>query len=106
MSWLTSRIVQPRSAELAEALEALLLEEHVTDGQRLVHDVDVGLEVGEEREGEADEHAGGVLLDGPVDELADLGEVEDGGQAVAHLGPGKPSRRALSKMFCRPVSSG
>ena len=73
-------------AQLPKAGEALLLEEHVADGERLVHDVDVGLEVGEEREGEADEHAGRVLLDGPVDELADLGEVEDRGQTGSHLG--------------------
>ena len=73
--------------------------------QSLVHDVHIGVEVGEEREGEPHEHPRGVLADRLVDELADLGELEDGGQAVTHVpAPGKPRSCALWKTFCRPVS--
>src|SRR5712692_6578367 len=47
-SALTARGADAAAAQLAEALEALLLEEHVAHGQGLGDDVHVGIDVGEE----------------------------------------------------------
>jgi hypothetical protein len=87
-------------AQLPEAPEAALLEEHVADRQGLVHDVHVRVEVREEREGEPHEHSRRVLADRLVDELADLGEVEDGLQPITHVSIGEAEElRALEHVL-------
>ena len=47
-------------------------------GEHLVEQQDVGIEVGRHREGEAHVHAARIALDRRVDELGDLGELDDG----------------------------
>jgi hypothetical protein len=58
------------AAEVGELLGALLLEGHVADGQDLVDEQDVGLDVDRHGEPEPHVHAGGVVLHGLVDEVA------------------------------------
>ena len=57
--------------------EALLLELGVADGEHLVDDQDLRLEVRGDGEGQAHVHAAGVALDRRVEELLDLGEGDD-----------------------------
>ena len=63
--------------QLGEALQAFALEGLVADGEDLVHEQYVGLDVDRHREPEAHVHARGVVLHRLVDELADAGEVDD-----------------------------
>ena len=63
--------------EVLDALLAFLLEEHVADGERLVHDEDVGLGDGGDGERDARDHAGGEVLHGHVHKVGQLGEVDD-----------------------------
>src|SRR5207248_1670680 len=71
---------QDRRATLAErlhAVEALLLERGIADGENLVDDEDLGIEMGGDSEGQADVHTAGVALGGRVEEAPDLGEGDD-----------------------------
>ena len=63
--------------EVLDTAPAFLLEEHVADGERLVHDEDVGLGDGGDGERDARDHAGGEILHGHVDEVGQLGEIDD-----------------------------
>ena len=63
--------------DLADPVDALLLEIAVTDRQRLVHHQHIGVDVGGHRKGQPHGHPGRVALDGVVDEVAELGEVDD-----------------------------
>jgi hypothetical protein len=74
MLWLTNRTVRPLLATLSEGL---LLELGVTDGQDLVDQQDLRLEVRRHREAQPHPHAAGVALDLRVDELAHAGEIDD-----------------------------
>ena len=49
----------------------------VADREDLVDDQDLGLEMGGHGEGQAHVHAAGVALDRRVEELLDLGELDD-----------------------------
>ncbi len=69
-----------RAAGLAQVLhapEAAALELRVTDGEHLVHEQDLGLEVSRDGEGEPHRHPARVALDRRVDELLDAGELDD-----------------------------
>ena len=57
--------------------DALALELGVTDGEDLVDDQHVRLQVRGHREGQAQVHAAGVALDRGVQEALDAGEVDD-----------------------------
>ena len=57
--------------------EALLLEVRVADGEHLVDEQDLGLEVRRDREREAQVHARRVALDRRVEELRRPGELDD-----------------------------
>ena len=57
--------------------DAFLLERFVADREHLVGDEDVGRERGRDREAQAHDHAGGIVLDRIVDVLADVGERDD-----------------------------
>ena len=57
--------------------EALLLEGEVADGEDLVDDQDLGLQVGGHRERQPELHAARVALHGRVDEGADVRELDD-----------------------------
>ena len=63
--------------EVLDALLAFLLEEHVANGERLVHDEDVGLGDGGDSKRDARDHAGGEVLHGHVHKVGQLGEVDD-----------------------------
>ena len=63
--------------ELGELVEALVGEALVADGQHLVHQQDIGIDVDRDREAEAHVHAGRVGLDRRVDEVLELGELDD-----------------------------
>src|SRR5436190_20691693 len=52
--------------------EAFLLKHHVANGQNLVDDEDLRLEMGSNGKGEPYVHAGAVALDRRVEELIDL----------------------------------
>ena len=60
MSWETSTTAQPPARRPVDPLEALPLERVVTDGEHLVDQEDVGVGVDDEREPEAQPHAGRV----------------------------------------------
>ena len=64
-------------ADLGHAAEAFLLELRVADGQYLVHQEDVGLEVCRHREGQPQVHARRVPLDRRVQETLDSSKIND-----------------------------
>ena len=76
MSWVTNTIVLPAVAHLVEHVEALLLEGRVADGQHLVDQQDVRVDLDRHRERQPDVHAGGVVLELEVLELLELGELD------------------------------
>src|SRR4030095_9305786 len=61
-------------AERPDAIEALVLEIGISDGQRLVHDQDVRTNRGGHAECEAHLHSARVRANGLIDVIADLGE--------------------------------
>ena len=79
-----------RRLHLPDAPDALVLKDRVADGQRLVDEQDIRIDVNGGRERQPHEHAARVRLHRPVDELADPGERLDGGQ------PRRRSPRATS----------
>ena len=94
-------------ALLAEDVHALLGEGRVADGEHLVDEHDVGVGLDHDREGEADHHARGVVLELEVDEVRELGELEHGVQpGAAPRGAPRPIITPLSATFSRAVSSG
>ena len=74
--------------EEADPVDALVLERGVPDGQDLVDDEDVGVDVHGDREPQPDVHARRVVLDGVVDELAQLAELDDLVEQPVGLGLG------------------
>ena len=83
------------AGHVAHFAQALLLEFHVAHREDLVHDHDLGVEMGGHREGQLDEHAAGVALDRSVDEIAAFGEFNDLIQLGIHLGPGHAQDGAI-----------
>ena len=67
--------------------EALVLELRVADGEDLVHDEDVGLDVRRDGESQAHVHAGAVALDGHVYERLHAAEGDDLVEALPDLRP-------------------
>ena len=65
------------AAELRDLLGALALELGVADGEDLVDEEQVGVDVDRDREAEPHVHARGVVLHRRVDEVLDAGEVDD-----------------------------
>src|SRR5262245_17702205 len=73
------------SAEVVELLQALALELGVTDGQHLIDQEDLRVDVDRDGEPEPYVHAGRVVLDRRVDEVLEPGEVDDLVEALAEL---------------------
>ena len=71
--------------ELAELVEALVREAFVADGEHLVDEQHVGIDVDGDGEAEPHVHAGRIGLDRRVDELPQLGEVDDLVEALLDL---------------------
>ena len=67
----------------------------VADGQDLVDDQDLRLQVGRDREGQPDVHPAGVALHRRVEELLDLGEGDDLVELAGDLGLPHPEDRAV-----------
>ena len=75
------------AGHVADLADALSLERRVAHGQHLVHQQDLGLEVGGDREGQPQVHPGRVVLDRRIDEALDLGEGDDLVELRADLRP-------------------
>ena len=69
----------------AELVEALLLEGGVADGEHLVDQQDVGVDLDRDGERQPHEHPRGVVLQLELDEFLELGEGDDVVEAVARL---------------------
>src|SRR6266404_2967211 len=65
------------AGDVAHFTEAFLLEIDVADGEDFIDEENFRLEMGGDSKGEADVHAGGVVLDGRVDEFFEFGEGHD-----------------------------
>lgn len=77
IAWL-NKYTGTRFEEFCDAVEALVAEPDIADGEDLVDEQDIRFHLGSDGEAEADFHAGGVVLDRHVQEVADIGEVDDG----------------------------
>ena len=80
--------------QLDDPLLALRPEDRVAGREDLVDDQHVGIDRRRDREPEAGPHARRVGLDRRVDELADVGEVDDAGQPLLHRLVGHAEERA------------
>ncbi len=80
-------------AEAVETIKTLFLERHVTDGKDLVDDENVRVDFG--RQGKPHIHSGRLFLYGGVDEVADIGEIDNTLLAGQHLAPGEPEQEAV-----------
>src|SRR5690349_11795601 len=65
------------ASDIAHFAETFFLEIDVADGEDFVHEKDFRLEMGGNGKGEADVHAGGVVLHLGVNEFFELGEGDD-----------------------------
>src|SRR4029077_10309 len=73
--------------ELADTVDALLLERGVADSQHLVDDEDVRVDVDRYSKTEPDIHTRRVVLHRAVDELCELAELDDLVEQAIGLGP-------------------
>ena len=85
MSCVTRRIVRPSSRAGLERVVALLLERGVPDGEDLVDQQDVGLDVDHHGERKPHLHPRRVVLELEVLEVLELGELDDGVVSLARL---------------------
>ncbi len=94
MSWVTRTTAFAVLASSRTRSLALLPEDLVAGGQDLVEEQDVGVHRGGDGETEACPHPGGVGLDRGVDELADVGVLDDRLRPAAHLAVVDPQEGA------------
>ena len=93
--------------EALERREALLLEALVADGEHLVEQQDVEVDLDRDRVREPDLHARREVLQLLVDEALELGEGDDLVEALARARRRvSPSSVPLMRMLSRAVSSG
>ncbi len=81
------------AGDVTHLSEAFLLEIDIANGEDFIDEENFRLEMGGDGKGQADVHAGGVVLDGSVDEFFELGEGHDfvefaGDFALAHAQDG------------------
>ena len=74
---MTSTIVLPSARRRSKCVEALLLERRVADGEHLVEEQHVGVDLDRDRVGEPHLHPRRVVLQLLVDEALELGERDD-----------------------------
>ena len=89
MSWVTNTIVRPSSRIRLNTSKHFCCERGVADGENLVDQQDVRVDLNRHREREPDVHAGGVVLELELLELAQFGEVDDRVIARAGLARGE-----------------
>ena len=77
----------PAAGDVLHLAEALLLKARVADGQHLVDDQDLRVEMRRHGEGQAHVHAARVALHRRVQEAADLAELDDLVELALDLGP-------------------
>ena len=106
MSCDTNTVVLPLLAELVQAVDALALEVLVADRERLVDHQDVGIDAGGDGEAQAHVHARAVGLDRALDELAELGEVDDRREALLDLRLAHAQDRAVQADVLAPGELG
>ena len=83
--------------ELRELVEALVGEALVADREHLVDEQHVGIDVDRHGEPQPHVHAGRVGLDRRVDELAQLGELDDLVEALLDLALGQAEHDAVDE---------
>ena len=91
----TKRTRPPGVAQLLHPPEAAALELGVADGEHLVDEQDLRLELCGDREGEANGHPARVPLDRRVDEALDAGELHDLGELPGDLATLHAEHRAV-----------
>ena len=107
-SWLTKSTVRPSRADVVHlARGTCCWNSRVADGEHLVDEQDLRLEVRGDREREPHVHPARVALHRRVEEPLDLGELDD----LVELARRSPRVRMpriapFRKTFSRPVSSG
>ena len=84
-SWLTRTIVFPRARKRSERREALLLELRVADGEHLVEQQDVEVDLDRDRVRKPHLHPRREVLQLLVDEALEPGELEDRVEALLEL---------------------
>ena len=92
----------PAPAELSELVEALVREAFVADREHLVDEQHVGIDVDCHRESEAHVHPGRIGLHRRIDELAQLGEVDDLVEAILDLALGQAEHDAVDEDVLAP----
>src|SRR5260370_29938307 len=88
------------AGDIAHLAEAFFLEIYVADGQDFIDEENLRLEVSSDSEGQADVHAGGVVLYGSVNKFFELGEGHDFIElaldfALAHAEDGAGEKRVF-----------
>ena len=96
----------PLDRRLAHLLQRASLEIHVSDGKHLVDDEDLGIEVGRDGEGQANEHAARVALHRGVDEGADTGELHDLLVAIEDVPAAEAQQRPVEEDVLAPGELG
>ena len=91
----TKRMVRPSFWNWLDPVDALALEALVAHRQDLVDHQDVGVDVDGHGEAQPHVHARRVELDRAVDELLELGEVDDGVEDPVDLPLGHAEQRAV-----------
>ena len=94
------------ASELGELVEALVREALVADGEHFVDQQQVGIDVNGDGKPQPHVHAGRVGLDRRVDEVLELGELDDLVEALVISRFDRPSMMPLMKTFSRPEISG
>ena len=95
--WVTSRIVLPRRRNSANLSRHLWVKPFVADGEHLVHEQDVGIDVDRHGKTEPHVHAGRVGLDRRVDEVLELGELDDLVEPLGDLALGQAEHDAVDE---------
>ena len=95
----------PLVAHSVEDVKALLLKGGVADGEHLIDEQDVGVDLDRDRECQPDVHAGGVVLELQLLELAQFGEVDHLVDAPTRLTRGEAHHDAVQHdvVACREV---